>query len=164
MTPEEEGYRIHVADLGIDCSKRELESNYEKYGEIIEVWLARNPPCFAFIVYKNKEDADEAIKETDGEIICDSRVRVSYARPRTRGRRSRGFDPNLRCYQCGIKGHFSRDCRGGYSRSYGYSRSSYNRYDNRGRRDDFRRDDYRDNNRDRSRSRSRDRRRSDDRW
>ena len=36
-----------------------------KYGEILEVWMAKNPPCFAFVVYKNKQDAATAVKEMD---------------------------------------------------------------------------------------------------
>jgi hypothetical protein len=55
-----------VADLGVDCSQRELEKSFDKYGDLKEVWLARNPPCFAFVVYKHKSDAEEAIKEMDG--------------------------------------------------------------------------------------------------
>ncbi|KAL3842035.1 hypothetical protein ACJMK2_020100 [Sinanodonta woodiana] len=105
-----EGHRIHVADLGLDPSKAEVERQFERFGPLIEVWVAKNPPCFAFVVYKYKEDAEKAIQDMDGKVIGGSRIRVSYARPRTKGRRRRGFDPNLRCYQCGERGHFSRDC------------------------------------------------------
>ncbi|CAI9744134.1 arginine-rich splicing factor 7-like [Octopus vulgaris] len=109
-SPSEDGVRVHVADLGEDPSKRELECVFEKFGKLLEVWVAKSPPCFAFIVYKYREDADAAIKEMDGKLLSGGRIRVSLARPRTRGRRRRVFDPNLRCYQCGRKGHFFRDC------------------------------------------------------
>lgn len=67
LSPSEEGVRLHVADLGIDCSKREIERTFEKFGPLLEVWLARNPPCFAFIVFKYREDAEEAMREMDGK-------------------------------------------------------------------------------------------------
>jgi len=51
--------------------------------------------------------------------LCGSRIRVTFARPRTRGRGQRGYDPNMRCYQCGERGHFSRDCP---DTKYGYKR------------------------------------------
>jgi len=42
--------------------------------------------------------------------ICGTRIRVSYARPRTRGQGRRFYSNNMRCYQCGYSGHFYRDC------------------------------------------------------
>lgn len=64
---EENGYRVHVADLGVDCSKREIEKTFEAFGTVVEVWMARNPPCFAFVKFKHYEDAEEAIKQVDGK-------------------------------------------------------------------------------------------------
>lgn len=58
--------RVHVADLSPNVSKSELEKQFSKFGEIEEVWMAQNPPCFAFIVYKNRDDADEAIRDMNG--------------------------------------------------------------------------------------------------
>ena len=58
--------RVHVADISQSVSKSEIEKVFGKYGDIEEVWMAKNPPCFAFIVYKNKEDADDAIRDMNG--------------------------------------------------------------------------------------------------
>ncbi|XP_047001787.1 serine/arginine-rich splicing factor 7-like isoform X1 [Schistocerca americana] len=116
---EEEGYRLHIADVGLSVSKRDLERLFEKYGRLKEVWLAKAPPCFGFVVYHEKDDAEDAVKATNGITLHGSRIRVTFARPRTRGKGRRGFDPNMRCYQCGDKGHFSRDCP---DTPYGYKR------------------------------------------
>nr|AGM32900.1 putative RNA-binding protein [Coptotermes formosanus] len=100
-------------------SKRELQHVFDKYGPLREIWVAKSPPCFAFVVFREKDDAEDAVKATDGMTLCGSRIRVTFARPRTRGRGQRGYDPNMRCYQCGERGHFSRDCP---DTKYGYKR------------------------------------------
>ncbi|CAF2696874.1 unnamed protein product [Rotaria sp. Silwood2] len=92
---EENGCRIHVADLSINCTKREIEKAFNKW-PLIEVWHAQ-ASCFAFVVLRQREDGQQAISELDGRYIGDARVRVSSARPRTRGGGGgrRHFDPNM---------------------------------------------------------------------
>lgn len=116
---QEEGYRLHVADLDSNATKRDLEKVFGKFGPLKEIWMARSVPCFAFVVYRYREDAEEAQRKVDSSEISGRRVRVTVARPRTKGRGRRGFDPNMRCYQCGERGHFSRDCP---DSKYGYKR------------------------------------------
>jgi len=147
-----------VAELDVDTRKRDLEKVFEKYGRLREIWMARNPPCFAFVVFNHQKDADKALKETDGMMVGHCRIKCTQARPRVRGGRGiRGsYDPNLRCYQCGELGHFSRNCtdtKFGYKRPPTPPGSRYRRERSRSR-------DDRQPSRRRSRSRSRERRRS----
>lgn len=140
-TDADDGYRLHVADLDSQASKRDLEKLFGKYGPLKEIWMARSVPCFAFVVFRHREDAEEAQRKVDGQEVCSRRVRVTIAKPRTRGRGRRGFDPGMRCYQCGERGHFSRDCsdtKFGYRRPPSPRRSRDDRH-----RDDRHRDDRR---------------------
>jgi len=86
----ESGYRIHVSDLAAGVSRKEIERVFAKYGPINEIWVATNPPCFAFVNFKHRSDADKAIREVDGKIIGSTRVGASWARTRTYGGRNRG--------------------------------------------------------------------------
>ena len=57
---------MHVGELPVGCEKRDLEKVFDKFGPINEVWMAKNPPCFAFIVYRHSEDAEQAVRELNG--------------------------------------------------------------------------------------------------
>lgn len=64
----------------------------------------------------------------DGRTICGRRARVEISNGKTGGGRYRGpprsrgrpFHPDDRCYECGDRGHYARDCnryrRGGRRR------------------------------------------------
>jgi len=75
------GYRVFCGDLGSRTNKFELEKEFDSFGPLVDCWVARNPPGFAFIVYKHADDAERAVEELDGRTICGRRVRVEHARP-----------------------------------------------------------------------------------
>ncbi|KAL7987259.1 hypothetical protein Chor_006178 [Crotalus horridus] len=103
--------KVYVGNLGTGAGKGELERAFSYYGPLRTVWIARNPPGFAFVEFEDPRDAEDAVRGLDGKVICGSRVRVElstgmprrsrYDRPPAR----RPFDPNDRCYECGEKGH-----------------------------------------------------------
>ncbi|XP_046714085.1 serine/arginine-rich splicing factor 7-like isoform X3 [Silurus meridionalis] len=108
--------KVYVGNLGTGAGKGELERAFGYYGPLRTVWIARNPPGFAFVEFDDPRDAEDAVRSLDGKVICGTRVRVElstgmprrsrYDRPPTR----RPFDPNDRCYECGEKGHYAYDC------------------------------------------------------
>ena len=64
---EREGVRVHVSDLPVSCSQRDLEKTFEKFGPLVEVWKTNSTPCFAFVVFQHKEDAEESIRGLNGQ-------------------------------------------------------------------------------------------------
>ncbi|XP_065159438.1 transformer-2 protein homolog alpha-like isoform X2 [Atheta coriaria] len=107
---EIDGFRLHIADVGENVRKSDLEKLFSAHGQLKEIWMTNSTPCFGFAVFKDKKDAANALQACDGVDVAGSRIRVSYAKPRTRGSGRRFFNPNMRCYQCGYSGHFYRDC------------------------------------------------------
>ncbi|XP_036167399.1 serine/arginine-rich splicing factor 7-like isoform X5 [Myotis myotis] len=132
--------KVYVGNLATGAGKGELERAFSYYGPLTTVWIARNPPGFAFVGFEDPRDAEDAVRGLDGKVICDSRVRVelSTGMPRRsyldRPPARHPFDPNDRCYECGEKGHYAYYChrfsrrRRSRSRSRSHSRSRGRRY------------------------------------
>ncbi|XP_064408649.1 serine/arginine-rich splicing factor 7 isoform X2 [Latimeria chalumnae] len=125
--------KVYVGDLGTGAAKGELERAFNYYGPLRNVWVARNPPGFAFVEFEDPRDAEDAVRGMDGKVLCGSRVRVELSNGMSRksryGRPSRRkFDPNDRCYKCGERGHYAYDCY-----RYSKKRRSRSRSRSRGR-------------------------------
>ena len=58
--------KIYVGDLPKDITEKELERSFSYYGRIRNVWVARNPPGFAFVEFEDTRDADDAVRGLDG--------------------------------------------------------------------------------------------------
>ncbi|XP_014485089.1 PREDICTED: serine/arginine-rich splicing factor 7 isoform X2 [Dinoponera quadriceps] len=107
--------KVYVGDLGSNASKQELEDAFSYYGSLRNVWVARHPPGFAFVEFEDPRDAEDAVRGMDGRTICGRRARVELSNgKRLRGSMRRGaarpFHPEDRCYECGERGHYARDC------------------------------------------------------
>lgn len=63
---EIDGFRLHIADVGDEVRKSDLEKVFSGYGALKEVWMTNSTPCFGFAVFKDKKAAAAALKGTDG--------------------------------------------------------------------------------------------------
>ncbi|KAK6021890.1 hypothetical protein OSTOST_12430 [Ostertagia ostertagi] len=72
--------RIHVSGLPSSISIRDLEREFEKFGRVIDIWLASYYPYYAFITFKREKDAEEAIRMMDESYLDNHRIRVALAR------------------------------------------------------------------------------------
>ncbi|GFQ65928.1 hypothetical protein TNCT_571541 [Trichonephila clavata] len=127
---------VFVGGLGSNIEKEDLEREFSKFGTLNKVWVARNPPGFAFIEFEDDTEANEAIREMNGATINGSEIRVDISRGGGRGRggnrrggfrgsRGGGYDSG---FSRGGRGSFRGGRGGGYDRSYGgdsYRSSGY---------------------------------------
>ena len=72
-------YRVYVGNAA-RLEKEDLRDSFVQFGDIRDVWIARNPPGFGFVTFYKEEDAEKAIREGNGMEIRGDRVTVELAR------------------------------------------------------------------------------------
>lgn len=58
--------KVYVGNLSSSASKHEIENAFCKYGPLRNVWVARDPPGFAFVEFEDSRDAEDAVRGLDG--------------------------------------------------------------------------------------------------
>lgn len=58
--------KVYVGNLGSNAARGEIEESFSKYGTLRNVWVARNPPGFAFVEFEDPRDAEDAVRALDG--------------------------------------------------------------------------------------------------
>lgn len=132
----ERGTRVYVGGLSDGVKKEDLESEFEKFGKLNSVWVAFNPPGFAFIEFSSHSDAETACDNLNGTDFLGSKLRVEIARGKGRRGSFRGARGGRRGSSRGdsFRSYGDRGYRGG--RGGGRGRGRYDDYG--GRRDDSR--------------------------
>ena len=80
--------RIIIRDLGTRGNKDELRKVYSRFGELKNVWVADNPPGFAYVFFYDMGDAQDAVRATNGRVVCECPVRVELSPVVDRNKRS----------------------------------------------------------------------------
>jgi len=71
--------KVYIGDLGEDATRHEIEDCFAKFGPVRNIWVAKRPPGFAFVLMDDARDAEDATKELDGSRMCGKRVKVREA-------------------------------------------------------------------------------------
>lgn len=59
--------KVYVGELGNNGTRHELEEAFGYYGPLTNVWVARNPPGFAFVMFEDPRDARDACRALNGK-------------------------------------------------------------------------------------------------
>merc|ERR1719253_1646400 len=79
--------KIYIGNLDPDRPPREdeLDDLFRKYGNLLDVWVAKKPPGFAFVTMDDLRDAEEAVKDLDGSRFMSANIRVEISRGGPKG-------------------------------------------------------------------------------
>ncbi|KAJ1086383.1 hypothetical protein NDU88_006502 [Pleurodeles waltl] len=118
MSSSDDG-KLFVGGLSFDTDEQNLEQQFAKYGQIVEVVVVKDRETqrsrgFGFVTFENQDDAKDALQAMNGKTLDGRQIRVDQAGKSERGGRGG--------YRGGSSGRGFRGSRGRGGDSYGSTR------------------------------------------
>lgn len=139
-TPSDRKNRVFIGGISDRIQKDDIEREFSRFGKLTNVWVAQNPPGFAFVEFDHISEADLAVAEMNGKSFLGSlnKIRVEHSHgggSRNRMRRGMNRGPSYMSGGGG-GGRMNRErynsgssYDGGYRGSNGYPSNGYPRRD-----------------------------------
>merc|ERR1712037_732317 len=78
-----EGCKLFVYGVNENTSNSELSDAFSKYGTVVDTY--NTGKGYAFVTFDNKDDAQTATDQLNGQEILGQQVKVNVARPKNDG-------------------------------------------------------------------------------
>ncbi|CAJ0952579.1 unnamed protein product, partial [Mesorhabditis belari] len=69
-------YKVYIGGLPPDATSDE---SFVFFGNLKRIWIARKPPGFAYAFYESLHEAQQAVNEMNGKILCGQVIKVEIA-------------------------------------------------------------------------------------
>jgi len=74
--------KVYIGGLRSDSNKFDIEDAFRVYGKVLNVWIARKPPGFGFVLMESRRSAEKSITGLNGERVGGYRVSVEISNKR----------------------------------------------------------------------------------
>lgn len=74
---DESGFMLHISNLDVKTSKKDLLKLFKKYGPLKKIWMDESAPSFAFITFCKRANAEEAHRVFDGSEVFGQKIKVT---------------------------------------------------------------------------------------
>ncbi|EDQ85092.1 uncharacterized protein MONBRDRAFT_29626 [Monosiga brevicollis MX1] len=71
--------QVFVGNLPDDIEKMDLENEFRQFGRLLDVWVARKPPGFAFVKFEDQRDAEDAVQGLNRRTAFGREIRVEIS-------------------------------------------------------------------------------------
>jgi len=71
--------KLYIGGLDEKATSKDIEAVFSRFSSLGDIWIAKNPPGFAFVDFSDYQDAIDAVARLDGAKIAGTRVRVEIS-------------------------------------------------------------------------------------